>query len=75
MKVVSFIEPHQAEVIEKILKHCGLWQDRTSRAPPDVDGLVQDLDLAFSTKRNRHPQPDQAQELTYEDIDTFLDTF
>ena len=26
MKVVSFIEPPQADVIEAILKHCGLWQ-------------------------------------------------
>jgi len=24
MKVVSFIEPAQTEVIEKILRHCGL---------------------------------------------------
>jgi len=26
MKVVSFIESRQDEVIEKILRHCGLWQ-------------------------------------------------
>jgi len=74
MKVVSFIEPRQAEVIEKILKHCGLWQEPASRAPPDIDGLARDS-VSFSTKRNRDPQPDQAQELVCEDIHTFLATF
>ncbi len=75
MKVVSFIEPPQANVIEKILRHCGLWQDRTSRAPPDVDGLVQDLDFGFSTTQSSPPASNQGQELTYQDIDTFLNTF
>ena len=32
MNVVSFIEPLQGEVIERILRHCGLWQPRP---PPD----------------------------------------
>lgn len=32
MKVISFID--QDEVIRKILKHCGLWKDPPSRAPP-----------------------------------------
>ena len=48
MKVVSFIEPPQADVIEEILKHCGLWQSRSPRAPPDVDELVLELDAAYS---------------------------
>jgi hypothetical protein len=26
MKVISFILQHQPEVIEKILRHCGLWK-------------------------------------------------
>ena len=43
MKVVSFIEPPQADVIQKILKHCGLWQSRAPRGPPDVDDLVLEL--------------------------------
>ncbi len=34
MRIVSFIAPHQREVIEKILTHCGFWQQPTSRAPP-----------------------------------------
>jgi hypothetical protein len=40
MKIVSFIERCQADVIERILRHCGLWEGplRTNagpRAPPD----------------------------------------
>ena len=34
MKVISFIERHQTVVIEKILRHCGLWKETPSRAPP-----------------------------------------
>ncbi|MCE9553201.1 MAG: transposase [Planctomycetes bacterium] len=34
MKVISFIEARQAEVLEKILRHCGLWADPPPRAPP-----------------------------------------
>jgi ribosomal protein S27E len=35
MAIVSFIEQrNQAEVIERILKHCGLWDRPGSRAPP-----------------------------------------
>jgi len=32
MKVVAFIEPPQGEVIEKILRHCGLWRPASPRA-------------------------------------------
>jgi hypothetical protein len=34
MAVVAFIEPPQAEVIEKILSHCGLSRSSAPRAPP-----------------------------------------
>jgi len=27
MAVIVFIEPPQGAVIEKILRHCGLWQE------------------------------------------------
>ena len=37
MKVVAFIEPPQGAVIEKILRHCGLWQPSTPRPPPAID--------------------------------------
>jgi len=36
MKVAAFIEPPQGAVIEKILRHCGLWQPSTPRPPPPV---------------------------------------
>lgn len=76
MKVVAFIEPPQADVIEEILKHCGLWQASTPRAPPDVDGLVLELDAAYSDSSIDSPdQADPLQELTYVDIDTFLASF
>ena len=40
MKIVSFIERGQSEVIERILRHCGLWEgplrtNASARAPPD----------------------------------------
>lgn len=34
MKVVAFLKPPQGNVIEKILRHCGLWQPASPRAPP-----------------------------------------
>ena len=39
MKVVSFIERCQRDIVEKILRHCGLWEGplRTlaaARSPP-----------------------------------------
>ncbi len=37
MKVIAFIEPPQADVIEKILRHCGLWRPSTPRPPPDAE--------------------------------------
>ena len=47
MKVVSLSEPPQAEVIEELLKHCGLWQSRSPRASADVDGLVLELEAGY----------------------------
>jgi len=35
MKVSAFVEPPQADVIQKILRHCGLWHSSSPRAPPD----------------------------------------
>ena len=35
MKIISFIESRQADVLEKILRHCGLWENPPPpRAPP-----------------------------------------
>jgi len=34
MKIIGFIERRQSEVIEKILRHCGLWEEAPARVPP-----------------------------------------
>jgi len=57
MSVIGFIEPPQADVIEKILRHCGLWH--CSRAPPDDDGFVRD------PRRDSQTDPDAPGELTF----------
>ena len=44
LKIVAFIEPPQGDVIEKILKHCGLWQPATPRPPPTRGSRVHDPD-------------------------------
>ncbi len=36
MKIIAFIERDQAEVIEEILRHCGLWEEAPARDPPSV---------------------------------------
>ena len=73
MKVVWFIEPAQAGVIEAILKRCGLWQSQAPRAPPEVHDLVLELDAGYAD--NSISSADELQELTYVDINTFLKSF
>jgi hypothetical protein len=76
MKVVSFIDPPQADVIDQILRHCGLWQSATLRAPPDAEDLVLELDAAHAGNSiDSRNQTESSQELTYVDIDTFLAHF
>ena len=41
MKIIAFIERHQADVIEKILRHCGLWEDASARGPPALGVTVE----------------------------------
>ena len=36
MVIVSFIEKHQTDVIEKILRHCDLWREPIPRPPPKI---------------------------------------
>jgi hypothetical protein len=36
MNVIAFIERRQRDVIEKILRHCGLWEEAPARDPPSV---------------------------------------
>ena len=66
MEIISFIDPPQNEVLEKILKHCHLWKASAPRGPPDPIDMDHDLDSGFVH---------QASELTFIDMDTFLSTF
>ena len=37
MRIISFIEAkNQADVINRILKHCGLWKEKEPRPPPII---------------------------------------
>ncbi len=40
MKIISFIERDQREVIEKILRHCGRGEETSARAPPPAQETV-----------------------------------
>ena len=64
MKVVAFIEPPQGDVIEKILRHCGLWQPR----PPPGESCLHDGEVDVDDY-------DASGELTCVDEDTFWATF
>ena len=53
MKIVSFIERCQGDVVEQILRHCGLWEGplrtRTGARPPPrpTDRTSGEHDLQF----------------------------
>jgi hypothetical protein len=70
MKILAFIEAPQADVIEKILRHCGPWRPSSPRAPPVGDGYgwVHDPDGDSAAS-------DEPRELTYVDMDTFEAAF
>jgi len=42
LKIIAFIERRQTEVIEKILRHCGRWEESPARGPPARAGPVAD---------------------------------
>ena len=52
--VVAFIDPPQGDVIERILKHCGLWQPSTPRPPLAREGWVHDPDGDSDEPTKRH---------------------
>ena len=68
MEVIAFIEPPQGKVIERILRHCGLWRERESspRGPPG-DSPLQPAEGEES--------PPEVRELTFVDEATFWATF
>jgi hypothetical protein len=39
--IISFIDKCQADVVEKILRHCGLWKEAVSRPPPVVSRVAE----------------------------------
>ena len=49
MKFISFIEKRQVGVIEKILRHCGLWIDPRDRGPPAIS-IIDDLYFELENK-------------------------
>ena len=89
MKVIAFIEPPQGALIEKILRHCGLWNPSSPRAPPADWGLSQFSSATRSAAAKMGLSPsaaaasppeffderDEPGEWTYVDIDTFEATF
>ncbi len=38
LQIISFIQPPQHDVIESILRHCGLWENSSCAPPPDDRG-------------------------------------
>jgi len=60
--IYNFLPP-QSEVIEKILRYCGLWKASEPRGPPDPVDMDHDPDSVLL---------DCDAELTVVDIDTFL---
>ena len=71
MKVIALIEPPQGDVIEKILRHCGLWHSASPRAPPGEDRPLHDPDSDSDCQQ----APDAPRELTFVDQDTFWAEF
>ena len=55
MRIVAFIERRdQPDVVERILKHCGLWDRPASRAPPaaaEAEQLVLELEYVDTDSR------------------------
>ena len=59
------------DVIEKILRHCGLRHTSSPRAPPGEDRPVHDPD----SDSHRQQAPDERRELIFVDEDTFWAEF
>ena len=82
MKVVAFIEPPQGDVIEKILRHCGLWNPPARPPPGDCPHFCR-AHAERGGKNGTVPfgvaegtcGSDEPHELTCVDEDTFWATF
>ena len=53
----------------------GLWQARAARGPPEVDHLVLELDASYMDSSVDSQDQAEPPELTYIDIDPFLESF
>ncbi len=57
MKIISFIEPTQPDVIQKIFAHCRL-ADEPARAPPhDTSAVVGELQYVSDLEFVQDPGP------------------
>jgi hypothetical protein len=72
MKVIAFLEPPQGAVIEKIMRHCGLWNQSAPRAPPAGDDWVYYPD---DVSESQSASSDELRDVTCVDLDTFWATF
>ena len=72
MKIIAFIEANQANVIRKILQHCGLWEDPAPRPPPKPipsrSGPSLPLFDASHAETAEEVDPDFLEHLRYEDL-------
>ena len=76
MAVIAFIEPPHRTVIEKILRHCGLWQAVSPRGPPQDDAVVYVPDEEFSRLPPDGKRPtEEPGEVVFVDEATFWATF
>ena len=75
MKVIAFIEPPQGAVVEKILRHCGLWHPSSPRPPPAGDCPNFRLSENGTVPFDASPSADESRERVYVDIDVFEATF
>jgi hypothetical protein len=65
MRLLSFIEDEQ--VIEKILKHLGLWE-RKPRPPPKANALPLNLHIDYSDS-----QLSPSEDYLYSDVDYLIE--
>lgn len=75
-------DPPQGEVIEKILRHCGLWHPSVPRAPPVVDDWGPSTASLWSASDDFSDSPAESFDQrnawdgwAYVDIDVFEATF
>ncbi len=67
MKVIAFIEARQADVIRKILQHCGLWHDPAPRPPPKRQPPSSGQRVDLPPGAPSQVDPDFLEYLRYED--------